>query len=75
MKKNAVYVRGNWISFNQEQINQNYNLHERKNGSNLKKLVKEPDFQKIVDLLTDGKGKCNATRKKSHESNTGGTLT
>ena len=57
MKNNAVYVSGKWISFNKEHIDQTYNLHERKNGSKFKKLVKEPDFQKIVDLLTDGKGK------------------
>ena len=58
-----VYVRGKWISFSREQIDQKYNLHERKNGSKFKKLVKELDFQKIIDLLTDGKGKWNATRK------------
>ena len=39
------------------------------------KLVKEPDFQKIVDLLTDGKGKWNAIRKNPHESIAKGTLT
>ena len=40
-----------------------------------KKLLKEPDFQKIVDLQTDGKGKWNATRKNPHESIARGTLT
>ena len=44
-------------------------------GSKFKKLVKELDFQKIVDLLTDCKGKWNATRKNPHESITRGTLT
>ena len=57
MKDKTMYVRGKWISFSKEQIYQTYNLHERKNGSKFKKLVKKPDFQKIVDLLTDGKGK------------------
>ena len=75
MKDKIVYVRGKWISFSREQIDQTYNLHERKNGSMFKKLVKEPDFQKIVDLLTDGKGKWNATRKNPHESISRGTLT
>ena len=75
MKYNIVYVRGKWISFSKEQINQTYNLHERKNGSKFKKLVKEPDFQKIIDLLTDSKGKWNATRKNPHESIARGTLT
>ena len=44
MKDKTVYVRGKWISFIREQIDQIYNLHERKNGSKFKKLVKEPDF-------------------------------
>ena len=66
MKDKTVYVRGKWISFNREQIDLTYNLQERKNESKFKKLVKEPDFQKIVDLLTDGKGKWNATRKNPH---------
>ena len=57
MKDKTVYVRGKLISFSREQIDQTYNLNERKNGSKFKKLLKEPDFKKIVDLLTDGKGK------------------
>ena len=55
MKDKIMYVRGKWISFSRERIDQTYNLHEWKNGSKFKKLVKELDFQKIVDLLTDGK--------------------
>ena len=39
-----------------------------KNWSKFKKLVKELDFQNIVDFLTNGKGKWNATRKSPHES-------
>ena len=50
-------------------------MNERKNGLKFKRQVKELDFQKIVDLLTDGKGKWNATRKNSHESITRGSLT
>ena len=37
--------------------------------------MKEPDFQKIIDLQIDGKGKWNATRKNPHESSARGTLT
>ena len=54
MKDNTVYVRGKWISFSKEYINQTYNLNERKSGLKFKKLVKELDFQKIVELLTNG---------------------
>ena len=57
MKNNVVYVRGKWISFNREKIDQTYNLNVRKNGSKFKKMVEAPNFQKVVDLLTYGKGK------------------
>ena len=75
MKDKTIYIRGKWISFNREQMDQTYNLNERKNGLKFKKLVKELDFQKIVNLLTDGKGKWNATKKNPHESITRGSLT
>ena len=74
-KDKAVYVRVRWVSFSREQINQTFNLKERKDGSKFKRLVKEPNFKKIVDLLTDGKGKWNATGKNPHESITRGVLT
>ena len=74
-KDKADYVRGRWISFRREQINQTFNLKERKDGSKFKKLVEAPNFQKIVDLLTYGKGKWNATRKNQYESIARGALT
>ena len=74
-KNKVVYVKGIWVSFSKEQINQTFNLKERKDGSKFKRLVEEPNFQKIVDLLTDGKGKWNATRKNPHESIAKGALT
>ena len=46
-----------------------------KNGSKFKKLVMEPDFQKIIDLMIDGKREWNATRKNPHKSITRETLT
>ena len=57
MKDKIVYFRNEWIFFSREEIDKAYNLNERKNGSKFKKLVKEPDFQKIVDFFIDGKGK------------------
>ena len=68
INEKTMYVRDKWISFSRENINQTFNLNERKNGSKFKKLIKEQDFQKIVDLLTNGKGEWNATRKNPHES-------
>ena len=37
--------------------------------------METPDYHKIVDLLTDGKGKKNATKKNPHESISRGALT
>ena len=69
-----MYVKGKLISFSRGNIDQNFNLNERKNGSKFKKLVKELDFQKIADLLTDGKGKWNDTRENPHYSIARGSL-
>ena len=44
MKDKTVYIRGKWISFSREQIDQTYNLNERKNGSKFKNMVKESVF-------------------------------
>ena len=51
-----------------EKINESFNLKEQKGGSKFKKLLKVPEYHKIVDLLIDGKGKWNSTRKNPHES-------
>ena len=74
MKDKIVYVRRGWISVSREQIDLTYNLQERNNGSKFNRLVEAPDFQKIVDLLTDDKGKWNATRKNPHKSIVKGAL-
>ena len=75
MKEKTVYVRGKWISFRRETLNEMFNLNVQKDGSIFKKLLKEPKYQKIVDLLTGGKGKWKATRKNPHESIARGSLT
>ena len=46
-----------------------------KDGSKFKKLVNEPNYQKIVKLLTDGKGEWNSIRKNPYESIVRGSLT
>ena len=75
VKGKTVCVKGKWISFNREKVNETFNMKEQKDGSKFKKLVKEPKYQKIVDLLTNGKGKWKATRKTIHESIARGSLT
>ena len=75
IKDKIVYVKNKWILFSREENEKNYNLNEMKNGSKFKRLEKEPEFQKIIDLLTNGKRKRNATRKNPHESIARGSLT
>ena len=47
----------------------------QKNGYKFKKQLKEPEHQKIVDLLTVGKGKRKGTKKTPFKSITKGDLT
>ena len=47
----------------------------QKDGSKFKKQLKEPEHQKIVDLLTAGKGKWKGTKKTPFKSITRGDLT
>ena len=75
MKDKVVYFKWKWIPFGREQIDQTYNLQERKNGSKFERPVETPDYHKIVDLLTNGKGKWNVTRKNPHEFIARGALT
>ena len=70
-----MYVKGKWISFNREKINETFNLKEQKDRSKFKKLLNELEYRKIVDLLTYGKGKWCATRKNPRESIARGSLT
>ena len=57
VRDKTSFVKGKWISFSRKKIDETFNLKERKNGSKFKGLLKEPDYQKIADLLTNGKGK------------------
>ena len=69
-----THHRGEWISFSREKINETFNLKEQKDGSKFKKLLKEAEYQKIVDLLIDGKGKWKSIRKNPYESIARGSL-
>ena len=64
----GVYVIGHWVEFSREEINRLFNLRMQKDGSKFKKQLKEPEHQKIVDLLTTGKGKWNGIRKTPFKS-------
>ena len=75
MMEDAVYVRGVWVPMGHERINEVLQIRDPKNGSKYKKLIKEPNHEKIVDCLTGGKGKWNSTKKNPHESILRGSLT
>ena len=70
-----VYVRGRWVEFNREEINRLFNLKVQKNDSMFKKQLKELEHQKIVDLLTAGKGEWKGTKKTPFKSIIRGDLT
>ena len=50
-------------------------LKVEKDGSKFKRLLKEPEYQKIVNLLTTRKGKWKGTKKTLYESIAIGDLT
>ena len=68
MKEDSVCVIGIWVPMGHERINEVFQIKDPKNGSKYKKLLKEPNHEKIVEFPTVGKGKWNATKKNSHES-------
>ena len=43
-----------------------FQLKELKHGSKFKKLVENPNHEKIIDLLTVGQGKWEASKKNPH---------
>ena len=59
MKEDAMYVRGVWVPMGHERINEDLQIRDPKNGFKYKKLIREPNHEKIVDFLTSGKGKWN----------------
>ena len=75
MREDTVYVRGVWVPFRHKRINEMFKLKELKHGSKFKKLVENPDHEKIIDLLTTGQGKWEATRKNPHYAINRGSLT
>ena len=74
-KEKIVYVRREWISFDKDAINKTFNLKVLKDGSKFKKLKEKPDYQQIGELLTNGKGEWNSSKKNPFESIVRGSLT
>ena len=57
MKEDAEYARGVWVPMGHERINEVLQIKDPKNGFKYKKLIREPNHEKIMDFLTSGKGK------------------
>ena len=57
MREDTIYVRGVWVPFGHKRINEMFKLKELKHDSKFKKLVENPDYEKIIDLLIAGQGK------------------
>ena len=66
MREDTIFVRGVWVPFGDKIINEMFKLKELKQGSKFKKLVANPDHTKIIDLLTTGQGKWEATKKNPY---------
>ena len=75
VKEDSVSVRGIWVPMGYERINEVLQIKDPKNGSKYKRLLREPNHEKIVEFLTAGKGKWNSTKKNPHESINRGSLT
>ena len=74
MREDSVYVRGVWVPFGHRRINELFQLKELKHGSKFKKLVEDPNHGKIINLLTAGQGKWEATKKNPHHAINRGSL-
>ena len=57
MKDDSMYVRGVWVPFSDRRINEVFKLRDFKHGSKYKKLLENPNYEKIVSRLTGGEGK------------------
>ena len=54
-KENSVFVIGVWVPYGAETINAIYGMAGQRHGSKFKKLLANPNREKIVRKLTDGK--------------------
>ena len=55
-KENPVFVGGVWVPYGAKTINEMYGMEGQKNGSKFKKLMNNPNREKMAKRLTDGKG-------------------
>ena len=70
-KDNTVYVRGVWVPYGAQAINQVYGMAGLKHGSKFKKLLENPDLKKIAEKLTDGKAQLRQEKGEPKTLNRG----
>ena len=75
MKDDSVYVRGVWVPFGDRRINEVFKLRDFKHGSKYKKLLENPNYEKIMSRLSGGEGKWEVTNKNPHHAIKRGALT
>ena len=66
-----VFMRGVWVSFEHKRINEIFKLKDLKHGSKLKKMVDNPNYDKILNMLL-GKENGRRQRKTHTMPSTGG---
>ena len=54
-KENSVFVKGVWVPYGAKMINAIYGMEGHRHGSKFKKLLANPNREKIVRELTNGK--------------------
>ena len=70
-KENSVFVRGVWVPYGAETINEMYGMGGQKHGSKYKKIAGNPNHEKIARRLTDGKVKWGQGRGEKKIINRG----
>ena len=74
-KETKCYVREKWVSFDRHTINHLCGLGKISDGAKFKRLKKNPNYQKILEVLTDGKREWKGSRKRPNASIAKGYLT
>ena len=75
MKEDFVFVRGVWVPFDDRSINEFFKLRGFKHGWKYKKLLENPNYEKIVNRLIGGEGKWEFMKKNPHHAIKRGALT
>ena len=70
-KENSVFVKGVWVPYGAETINEMYGMEGQKHGSKYKKIADSPNHEKIARRLTDDKVKSGQGRGEKKIINRG----